>query len=288
MWLVSLSCPGAESDSGVESENEASATLYRRKRPAPSPAVSPTKTGTSATANAGTKRAAQSPAASLVHPASAAALCSASGHTLVVKCDTVVAENVSKQLLELSAPLNVKMLENGHDPERMVLATYASSAELQAAQTICEGLGAHSLREPRPRIFTVQDEFERNMSCVGWRIVDPPANGGGGLGGSSEGAIGVSTSPTPQSGAAVSGIAAEADRSLCEDTHRRYMTPKGRGELGAGQWILELGAGQCRNELTNCYDPKQKAVRRVEEKSRAISEPCCSYVYVFCSYFKNG
>ena len=45
---------------------------------------------------------------------------------------------------------------------------------------------------------------------------------------------------------------------------------QGRGELGAGQWILELGAGQCRNELTNCYDPKQKAVRRVEEKSRAF------------------
>jgi hypothetical protein len=42
---------------------------------------------------------------------------------------------------------------------------------------------------------------------------------------------------------------------------------QGRGELGAGQWILELGAGQFRNELTNCYDPKQKAVRRVEEKS---------------------
>ena len=45
---------------------------------------------------------------------------------------------------------------------------------------------------------------------------------------------------------------------------------QGRGELGAGQWILELGAGQCRNELTNIYDRKQKAVRRVEEKSRAF------------------
>ena len=149
MWRVSLSCPGAESDSGVESENEASATLYRRKRPAPSPAVSPTKTGTSATANAGTKRAAQSPAASLVHPASA--LCSASGHTLVVKCDSVVAQNVSKQLWEQGGkptPLNVKMLEHNYDPERMVLATYTSSADRQAAQTFCESLGAHSLHEP--------------------------------------------------------------------------------------------------------------------------------------------
>ena len=45
---------------------------------------------------------------------------------------------------------------------------------------------------------------------------------------------------------------------------------QGRGELGAGQWILELGAGQCRNELTNSYDPKQKAGRRVEEKSHAF------------------
>ncbi len=51
-------------------------------------------------------------------------------------------------------------------------------------------------------------------------------NGGGGLGGSGEGAIGVSTSPPLPSGAAVSGIAAEADLSLHEDTLRKYMTPK--------------------------------------------------------------
>ncbi len=48
-------------------------------------------------------------------------------------------------------------------------------------------------------------------------------NGGGSLGGSSEGAIGVSTSTPPPSG---SDIAAEADLSLYEDTLRKYMTPK--------------------------------------------------------------
>ena len=96
-----------------------------------------------------------------MHPASATALCSASGHTLVVKCDTVVAENVLKQLWEQGvklAPLNVKMLENKYDPERMVLATYASSAERQAAQSFFERLEGLQ--------FIVQDEAEQIFSYL--------------------------------------------------------------------------------------------------------------------------
>jgi len=42
-----------------------------------------------------------------------------------------------------------------------------------------------------------------------------------------------------------------------------------RGDLGAGR-NRELVAGQCRNELTTTYDPKQKAGRTVEEKVRAF------------------
>ena len=42
-----------------------------------------------------------------------------------------------------------------------------------------------------------------------------------------------------------------------------------RGDLGAGR-NRELVAGQCRNELTTTYDPKQKAGRTVEEKVRAV------------------
>jgi hypothetical protein len=34
-----------------------------------------------------------------------------------------------------------------------------------------------------------------------------------------------------------------------------------------GQGRGELGVGQCRNELTNSYVPKQKTEKRVEEKS---------------------
>ena len=37
-----------------------------------------------------------------------------------------------------------------------------------------------------------------------------------------------------------------------------------------GQGRGELGVGQCRNELTNSYVPKQKTEKRVEEKSCAF------------------
>ena len=109
------SCPGAES------ENETSVNDLRpRKRHQPS----------------------------LVHPASTTALCSASGHILVVKCKTDVVEIVWKQLLEPeqgeTAPWVVKMLEHQHDPEIMVLATYTFSEEREAAQSLITGLDGTS------------------------------------------------------------------------------------------------------------------------------------------------
>jgi hypothetical protein len=150
---VLLSGLGAESV--VQSENETSANgLQRRKRHLPSPAAaSPTKPITSVIESARKRATVASP----VHPASATALCSASGHTLVVKCNTVVAENVSEQLLEQgeNAPLYVKMLENDHDPERMVLATYASSAARQDAQSFfarLEGLQFYARSQNQVRI----------------------------------------------------------------------------------------------------------------------------------------
>lgn len=73
-----------------------------------------------------------------VQLASATALGSTSERTLYVKCDITLAENIREQLLQRgdNAPLVFKMLKHKLDPGRMVLVTWTSSAEKQAAQLL--------------------------------------------------------------------------------------------------------------------------------------------------------
>ncbi len=56
--------------------------------------------------------------------------------------------------------------------------------------------------------------------------------------------------------------------------------PPGQDAVDAGRIVSFMLPGVCRMNLKGIPGPGARLL--------GISEPCCSYVYVFCSYFKNG